>query len=103
MKWNLHHLYDRRGIDPAALRMTNFFALYPASAVAAATGLPVPWVQLYSGYLLYVAKVYGGPAFQMHALGGPLLSDNAGGYIAKRSVHDWLYGADFCPLTISKP
>lgn len=78
-----------------ALQATNYFALYPAATVADRTGLPVAWVQLYSGYLLYVAKEYGGTAFQDLALGGPLLSENAGGFIAKRSVHDWLYGAKF--------
>ena len=62
--------------------------------MAARTGLPVAWVRLYSGYLLYVAKEYGGTVFQDVVLGGPLLSRNAGGFIAKRSVHDWLYGAD---------
>ncbi len=44
------------------------------------------------GYLLYITKEYGGAAFQQFGLGGPLLSANAGGFIAKRSVHDWLYG-----------
>ena len=81
-----------RGIDPTALATTNYFALYPAAAVANTTGLPVAWVELYSGYLLYATKVYGGSAFQDSFLSGPLLSANAGGFIAKRSVQEWLYG-----------
>lgn len=73
--------------------MTNLFVTQPAAKVAASTGLPVAWVQLYTDYLLYVAKMYGGTAFQDMVLGGPLLSDSAGGFIVKRSIHDWLYGA----------
>ena len=62
-------------------------------AISATTQLPANWAGLLKGYLYYVTKVYGGPAMQNFVLGGPLLSANAGGYIAKRSVHDWLYGA----------
>lgn len=61
-------------------------------AINAATGLPTAWAALLKSYLYYITSVYGGPAFQQFGLGGPLLSPNAGGYIAKRSVHDWLYG-----------
>ncbi len=55
------------------------------------------WAELYQKYLFYVTAVYGKDGFQgttvgAGALKGPLLSPNAGGFIAKRSVYDWLYG-----------
>ena len=65
----------------------------PAAEVAALTGLPQAWVELYSGYLFYVAKEFGGPAFQTYFLGGPLLSPSAGGFIANKTIYEWLYGA----------
>lgn len=34
------------GIDPAALQVTNFFALYPVDAIVAATQMPAAWVGL---------------------------------------------------------
>lgn len=80
------------GIDPAALQTTNLFAFYPTAAISATTGLPEPVCALLKGYLYYITGVYGGPAFQEFALGGPLLSPNAGGFIAKKNIHDWLYG-----------
>lgn len=51
------------------------------------------WITLYSKYLLYMTAVYGAPAFQQFGLGGALLSSAAGGFIARKSVHEWLYGA----------
>lgn len=63
------------------------------TVITATTQLPADWAGLLKGYLYYVTKSYGGPAMQNFVLGGPLLSANAGGYIAKRNVHDWLYGA----------
>jgi hypothetical protein len=83
----------RSGIDPAALQVTNLFAFAPVNVITATTQLSADWAGLLKGYLYYVTKSYGGPAMQDFVLGGPLLSANAGGYIAKRSVHDWLYGA----------
>lgn len=53
---------------------------------------PICNTSLLQGYLYYITGIYGGPAMQNFVLGGPLLSANAGGYVAKRSVHDWLYG-----------
>jgi hypothetical protein len=82
----------RSGIDPAALQVTNLFGYAPVDVIATTTQLPVAWVGLLKGYLYYVTSVYGGPAMQNFVLGGPLLSANAGGFVAKRSVHDWLYG-----------
>lgn len=58
-----------------------------------------PWVELYHNYLFYITSIYGGPGFQQGALLGPLLSPTAGGFIAKRSVQDWLYGAAPQPFT----
>jgi hypothetical protein len=87
-------LLRRSGIDPAALQVTNLFAYAPVGVIVSTTQLPAAWVGLLKGYLYYVTSVYGGPAMQSFVLGGPLLSANAGGYIAKRSVHDWLYGED---------
>ena len=81
-----------RGIDPAALQTCNLFAFVPASTVAAITQLPLAWVELYSGYLYYVAKTFGGAAFQSYVLGGPLLSPDAGGFIANKTIYEWLYG-----------
>ena len=83
---------DRRGIDPAALLVCNLFAFEPAAEVAALTSLPLAYVELYTGYLYYIAKEFGGPAFQEYALGGPLLSPNAGGFIANKTIYEWLYG-----------
>ena len=81
-----------RGIDPTALQTCNLFAFVPAASVAAITQLPVAWVELYSGYLYYVAKTFGGAAFQSYVLGGPLLSADAGGFIANKTIYQWLYG-----------
>jgi len=81
-----------RGIDPTALQTCNLFAFVPATTVAAITQLPLPWVELYSGYLYYVAKTFGGAAFQSYVLGGPLLSPDAGGFIANKTIYQWLYG-----------
>jgi len=81
-----------RGIDPTALQTCNLFAFVPATTVAAITQLPLAWVELYSGYLYYVAKTFGGAAFQSYVLGGPLLSPDAGGFIANKTIYQWLYG-----------
>lgn len=75
------------------------FAFYPAAAVISmlnlyypSLGLGTAQVQAVQGYLYWVAQnfvvpsgLYGGPA-------GKLLDPTAGGLLAKRSVHDWLYG-----------
>ncbi len=92
---------DRRGIDPAALQVCNLFAFEPAAEVAALTGLPLAWIGLYTGYLYYIAKEYGGPAFQEYGLYGPLLSPAAGGFIANKTVYQWLYGVAEVAVCIS--